>query len=74
VAAGTEIRFGDLPLADAAPARRDEDAEVKEQLTALLRKHAGNVTAIARKLNTSRSQVLRLVARYGLAPAEYRRR
>jgi len=74
VATGTEIRFGDLPLAEATPAPPDEDAELKERMIALLRKHEGNVTAIARKLNTSRSQVLRLVARYGLAAAEYRRR
>src|SRR5262249_44343249 len=74
VATGAEIRFGDLPLAAAAPAPRDEDAVLKEQMTALLRKHAGNVTAIARKLNTSRTQVLRLVARHGLVPAEYRQR
>jgi transcriptional regulator of acetoin/glycerol metabolism len=34
--------------------------------------HAGNVTAMARSLGTSRSQVRRLARRYGVDLARYR--
>jgi transcriptional regulator of acetoin/glycerol metabolism len=42
------------------------------QLARLLRQHAGNLSAVARALTTSRSQVKRMVVRYGLDLAEFR--
>ena len=41
-------------------------------LEALLRAHEGNVSAVARALGTSRSQVRRLAARHGLRPEAFR--
>jgi len=49
-------------------------ASSREQLVALLDKHGGNLSAVARELATSRSQVERLLARYSLARREGRRR
>ena len=53
-----------------SPAASPEDA--RGELEALLRAHEGNVSAVARALGTSRSQVRRLAARHGLRPEAFR--
>ena len=73
---GTEIGVDDLRLVtgsdEPAPAAQDPDG--RERLVALLDKHAGNLSAVARELSTSRTQVARLLVRHGLTPADYKRR
>jgi transcriptional regulator with AAA-type ATPase domain len=73
--AGAEIGADDLRLAaaDPTPPASDEPGE-RARIIALLDEHAGNVSAVARSLATSRSQVARLLARHGLTPGDYRRR
>jgi transcriptional regulator of acetoin/glycerol metabolism len=44
----------------------------RERLQALLRTHRGNVSAVARAMGTSRSQVRRLAARQGVDLEGYR--
>jgi transcriptional regulator of acetoin/glycerol metabolism len=57
----------------APPAAVDEAVTVdRERLIELLRQHKGNVTRIATQLGTSRSQVRRLAARFGLVTDDYR--
>jgi DNA-binding NtrC family response regulator len=75
LAAGDEITPAHLPpevahatFAKAAPvgdARRDE-------LVALLEKHRGNVSEVARELGRVRQQVQKWLKRYDLDPARYR--
>lgn len=72
---GAEISAEDLRLGAAdltTPSTDDSDARAR--IIALLERHAGNVSAVARSLGTSRSQVARLLARHGLTPGEYKRR
>jgi DNA-binding NtrC family response regulator len=74
-AAGPEITVEDLRLEtglDAAPQVTPGDD--RERLVELLDRHAGNLTAVARSLSTSRSQVRRLLARLGLTPSAYKQR
>jgi DNA-binding NtrC family response regulator len=77
VAAGPEIGLEDLPPTlrelDAGPGDITADGE-RGRLAALLQKHDGNVSAVARELATSRSQVHRLLTRHGLATDSSRRR
>lgn len=47
-------------------------SERREQLETSLRKHGGNVSAIARELGVSRMQVHRWCDKYGFEPAAYR--
>ena len=54
------ITVDDLPPAVVAPADR------RHAILALLTKHEGNIAAVARELHTSRSQLYRLIERYGL--------
>jgi transcriptional regulator with AAA-type ATPase domain len=58
-----------------APAveQASEDAARKEQLVALLREHAGNVTAVARAMGKARMQVQRWMKRYAIDPEGFRR-
>jgi transcriptional regulator of acetoin/glycerol metabolism len=66
------IDAGDLPLAAAAaptPVRADP---LCDQLTALLRAHHGNVTAVAREMGKARMQIQRWIRRFGLVPDEFR--
>jgi transcriptional regulator of acetoin/glycerol metabolism len=74
IAESDEIDAGELRL-EAEPAapmsKRDAD---RAEIVALLEKHGGNISAVARALATSRTQVARLLARHGLDPAEYKRR
>jgi DNA-binding NtrC family response regulator len=77
-AAGPELGLDDLRLApaDDEPARPPVPGPLDEraQLLALLDQHAGNVSAVARALATSRSQVQRLFERHGIAPEAHKRR
>src|SRR5262249_39665187 len=59
VAAGAEIGVDDLRLGarDVDNASASPDAHGRERLILLLQKHAGNLSAIARDMATSRSQV-----------------
>ena len=65
------ITAGDLPrsMVAGAPAEEDEAAPADQRATiiALLAKYEGNLSAVARALHTSRSQLYRLMERYGLA-------
>jgi sigma-54 dependent transcriptional regulator, acetoin dehydrogenase operon transcriptional activator AcoR len=75
-AAGAEITVDDLRLEtvlDATPPP-DPPPEARERIVELLDKHEGNLTAVARGLSTSRSQVRRLLARHGITPRDYKRR
>jgi len=64
VASSEEISVRDLKLADEVPA--DSDANERERLSSLVAKHGGNLSAVARELATSRSQVKRLLGRHGV--------
>jgi transcriptional regulator of acetoin/glycerol metabolism len=57
---------GPGPAATPAPAPSADDASRKDQLVALLTRHRGNLSAVARELGTSRTQVQRLLDRFGL--------
>jgi transcriptional regulator of acetoin/glycerol metabolism len=70
-AANDELCADDLRLALAAPPAADDS---RVRLVALLDKHAGNLSAVARGLSTSRSQVARLLVRHALSPGDYKRR
>jgi DNA-binding NtrC family response regulator len=79
-ATGAEIAASDLRLAT-APIAADGTTgttgatpapDPRERIVTLLGEHAGNVTAVARALATSPAQVRRLLARYGLAAADYK--
>ena len=64
---------------DALPASlRDPAAPLsagdRDRLVALVAKHGGNLSAVARELATSRSQVRRLLARHGVASHEVKGR
>ena len=75
VASTDEIRLEDLVLTppdNRSPA--PEPAGGRERLVALLEKHGGNLSAVARELSTSRSQVQRLMARHGLAEKDFRKK
>ena len=54
-----------LELSDEETARRDE-------LLALLEKHSGNVTAVAREMSKARMQIHRWMKRYGIDPKDLR--
>ncbi len=69
VSSDDEIRAGHI-LFDRLPAADHADAE--SRLVAAAATHRGNVSAIARALGTSRSQVRRLAERYGIALQKYR--
>ena len=74
-AAGPEITSDDLRLEtglDSAPPALHADGRAR--IIELLDKHEGNLTAVARGLSTSRSQVRRLLVRHGLTPRDYKRR
>jgi sigma-54 dependent transcriptional regulator, acetoin dehydrogenase operon transcriptional activator AcoR len=61
------------PPAVATPARhRDRAGEQHALLLALMDRHRGNISAIARDLATSRGQVHRMLKRFGIDPEAYR--
>jgi transcriptional regulator of acetoin/glycerol metabolism len=72
VCEGDEIGVEHLHL-QAPVAEAEAGVGERERLVALLHKHAGNVSAVARELETSRSQVDRLLARHALDAADYKR-
>lgn len=59
------------PPREVAQQRRANNT-VEQQLDAVLRKHNGNIAAVARELYTSRAQIHRLCKRYGLDVTSYR--
>ncbi len=82
IGSGPEIKLADLRLESALaepPAPSDDsqfggEGEARERLIALLDQHDGNVSAVARALATSRSQIHRLLARHSIDPAAHKRR
>jgi transcriptional regulator with AAA-type ATPase domain len=71
------IRLEHLPAAvRAAPAASaplgEEDERRKGEIVELLRRHAGNVTAVARELGRSRVALHRWIKRYGIDPDRFR--
>ena len=56
----------------APPAARAANADRKIELELLLREHAGNISAVARRTGVSRVQVHRWLRRYDLDPSRYR--
>lgn len=70
LAGNNEIRIDHLP--DEIAGRSVPVADERQQLVELLRTHSGNLSAVARALVTSRTQVQRLLARHGIAAAEFR--
>jgi len=57
---------GRAPTAPAGEPAPPRPADPKQHLVSLLERHAGNVSAVARDLQTSRSHVRRLAARYAV--------
>jgi transcriptional regulator of acetoin/glycerol metabolism len=74
IAAGPRIERGDLRLWEYQPAQPAAADPLRERLVAALEKYGGNLSAVARALVTSRSQVQRLLARYSLSGAPFKRR
>jgi len=70
---GGRIQLEHLPDTLRAPqARAARETDRREELVACLRVHAGNLAEVARALGTSRTQIHRLLNRYGIDPAAYR--
>jgi DNA-binding NtrC family response regulator len=63
-------RSQSTPLGEPPPPR---PADPKAHLVALLERHSGNVSAVARDLQTSRSHVRRLAARYAVDLEAFRK-
>ncbi len=82
VADGDELGLDDLPESvrgTRAPAVSEEpsaasDPVTRERFAALVTRHAGNISTLARALATSRSQVRRLATRWGIDLAGARAR
>jgi transcriptional regulator with PAS, ATPase and Fis domain len=53
------------------PDLSNEQQEHREQVIALLQKHAGNVSAVARETGKARTQVQRWMKRYNLKPTQF---
>ena len=68
--AGAEIGLDHLPrhVRDAGSAPRTPTSTERERLVAILERHGGNLSAVARELVTSRSQLYRLLARHAIRP------
>jgi transcriptional regulator of acetoin/glycerol metabolism len=63
------VRDGDAPaLRELSP----DDQAQREQLVALLKEHAGNVSAIARATGKARAQIHRWLRRFRLDPSTFR--
>jgi transcriptional regulator of acetoin/glycerol metabolism len=74
---GNEIRLEHLPAEVAEPTRAgglDHVSDEREKLLRLLRGHGGNLSAVARALETSRSQLGRLLERYAIDVTQFRRK
>jgi transcriptional regulator of acetoin/glycerol metabolism len=77
LAGGDPIDIEHLPPAVVSAASEDEPTPAppleRDRLEALMLTHRGNVSRVADALGTSRSQVRRLAARFGLAVDAFRR-
>jgi DNA-binding NtrC family response regulator len=79
LSAGGRIELAHLPhalRADESPPRREltpEQQRHREELSALLAQHRGNLSAVARAVGKGRTQVARWMEYYGLEAATYRR-
>jgi DNA-binding NtrC family response regulator len=62
------------PPSASTPAGAGRAIPGADELRALLTRHEGNVTSVARELGKDRAQVHRLIVRYGLVPDDYRPR
>jgi DNA-binding NtrC family response regulator len=73
--AGAEIDVEHLPrpVRDASSSPRPAAASDRERLVAIIHRHAGNLSAVARELATSRSQLYRLLARHAIGPEDLKR-
>jgi DNA-binding NtrC family response regulator len=72
VATATRARV-EMAAADTSSDEVDDpDAPRRAQLEALLREHAGNVSAIARSIGKARTQVQRWLRRHGIDASRYR--
>ena len=69
-----KIELAHLPetLRALPPVVLDRDQARRDELVACLREHHGNLAAVGRKLGTSRTQIHRLLERYGIDPGAYR--
>jgi hypothetical protein len=68
------LEVGD-PAADPSfvPPFSTDEAELRERLVILLKRHKGNVADVARSLGKARMQIHRWLKRFGLEPDVYRR-
>jgi len=71
------IRLEHLPAAVqravTSTTREDEDAVLREDLLLFLRKHKGNITAVAQEMGKARMQIQRWVKRFEVDTGEFRR-
>jgi len=69
-AGGGEVGLDHLPrhVRDAGSTPRTPSSTERERLVAILERHGGNLSAVARELVTSRSQLYRLLARHAIRP------
>jgi len=67
---GAETGLDHLPrhVRDACATPRTPSSTERERLVAILERHGGNLSAVARELVTSRSQLYRLLARHAIRP------
>lgn len=72
VAPSRKVELSHLPDALRSPSATDRDQVRVDELTACLRQHHGNLAAVARALGTSRTQIHRLLGRYGIDPGAHR--
>jgi transcriptional regulator of acetoin/glycerol metabolism len=73
LARGGPIRIEHLPATvREQPALDEHDQTKREELVALLREHAGNVSAIARATGKARAQIHRWLRRFQLDPDAFR--
>jgi transcriptional regulator with PAS, ATPase and Fis domain len=66
LAKGNELRLDELPPAVLRERAAPNPEQSRERIAALVAEHRGNVSAIARALQTSRSHVRRLAERFGI--------
>jgi hypothetical protein len=66
------VRTGRPPGAPKPVVLSDADAQIRDELMANLRQHAGNVSAIARAMNKDRKQIQRWLKRFSLDTGNFR--
>jgi transcriptional regulator with GAF, ATPase, and Fis domain len=75
-----ELEHLPAPVRDAAVVatdcrkQPDDDAAQRDRLVALMQRHGGNVTAVARAIGKARMQVQRWLKRYSIDARSFRRR